>query len=348
MLVLRGADLDVALGDLAVVTDHRDHVAVLAARHGLLGQGDGVRRLGLLDLHAHIETRQQHALGIGHFGAQRDLAGGAVDRQVGEQQLAVAFIDAAVFQNHLDAGGVGTRSLLQLAFGHGLAQLEGFARRLGEVDIDRIDLLDHGQRRGFALADQRAFGDQRLADAARDGRRDLGIAQADIGGAHTGRARGDIGQRLFISGLGIDEILLADGIGFDQGLVAFELGLGLRQIGLRARQCGTRALRRGFIGSGIDAVQGLAGLDVAAFAVQAFEQDAGAAGAHLGHARSFDAAWQFGHQTDIARRGNHYTNFHLGRLASGRRRGLALCRLVATGCQRERRGNGQRQGCVAV
>src|SRR2546427_7348116 len=49
-------------------------------------------RSGLLHAHTHIHAGQQQSLGIGHLGAQRDLAGGAVHGQVGEQQLALEFI----------------------------------------------------------------------------------------------------------------------------------------------------------------------------------------------------------------------------------------------------------------
>jgi hypothetical protein len=41
------------------------------------------------------------------------------------------------------------------------------AGRLREVHVQRVDLLDHRQLRGLALAHQRAFGHQRAADAAR-------------------------------------------------------------------------------------------------------------------------------------------------------------------------------------
>ena len=48
---------------------------------------------------------------------------------------------------------------------HGTAQAQHLGRRLREVDVHRIDLLDERQRRRLGLADQRAFGHQRAADA---------------------------------------------------------------------------------------------------------------------------------------------------------------------------------------
>ena len=75
--------------------------------------------------------------------------------------------------------------------GPGLAQAHHFGRRLREVDVDRVDLLHHGQRRGFALAHQGAFRHQRTPDAAADGRADAGVAQADAGRLHGGLGGGD-------------------------------------------------------------------------------------------------------------------------------------------------------------
>ena len=45
-----------------------------AACHGLVGQPDAARHLGLRHAHPHIEARQQLALCRVHLGAQRDLA----------------------------------------------------------------------------------------------------------------------------------------------------------------------------------------------------------------------------------------------------------------------------------
>ena len=60
-----------------------------AARHRLLRQQRSPSLgLRLLEPHAHVHARQQQAVRVRHLGAQRDLARGRVDRQVGEQQLA--------------------------------------------------------------------------------------------------------------------------------------------------------------------------------------------------------------------------------------------------------------------
>jgi hypothetical protein len=76
------------------------------------------------------------------------------------------------------------------------------------------------------------FGHQRAADAARDRRRDAGIGEVDARGLHRGPACGDVGLRLLLRRLGIDEFLLADGLLGDQRLVALGLRAGLHQVGL--------------------------------------------------------------------------------------------------------------------
>ena len=137
------------------------------ARHRLLRQHDARRRLAPAPAARARTGRAAAALGVGHLGAQRDLAGGGVHRQVGEQQLA----RLRVVRCRLPAR---TRTLaaslparlnwpLSIARRKRSTSLAG----LGEVHVHRVDLLDHRQRRGLALADQRAFGDQRAADAAR-------------------------------------------------------------------------------------------------------------------------------------------------------------------------------------
>jgi hypothetical protein len=74
-------------------------VALRRARDGLLRQRDGIAGLGLLQAHAHVQAGQQARPGVGQFGTQRDLAGGGVHRQVGEQQLAGQGVFGAVVEH---------------------------------------------------------------------------------------------------------------------------------------------------------------------------------------------------------------------------------------------------------
>ncbi|KAG1245169.1 hypothetical protein G6F65_021378 [Rhizopus arrhizus] len=126
--------------------------------------------------------------------------------------------------------------LLQLAAGERAAQRGQFRGGLGEVHVDGVQLLHRGHLRGGGGFDQRAFGDQRLADAARDGRGDVGIAQVDgrvvlrgLGGRHGGVG---LAERRH----GVVVFLLADGVGLDQRGVAVGQQLGAEQIRLRLLQ----------------------------------------------------------------------------------------------------------------
>ena len=220
-------NLDRARRDLAVAADNHHAVALRGARDGLLWQGNGVAGLRLLQPHAHVQPRQQLAVGIGHFGAQRDLARRRIDRQVRKQQPSGLGVLRAVFQHDAHAGRLLAAGALELAAFHRLAQLHHVRSRLGEVDVHRVDLLDHGQLRRFALPDQRAFGHQRAANAARNRGRHRGVAQRDARRLHIGFGHGDIGGGLLLRGHGVGVFLLADGVGFDQRLVAFGQGGGL-------------------------------------------------------------------------------------------------------------------------
>ncbi len=55
-----------------------------------------------------------------------------------------------------------------------------------EVHVDRIDLLDRRQQRGFALTDQRPLGDFLLARPSGDRGRHRGITQIDSSGFNIG------------------------------------------------------------------------------------------------------------------------------------------------------------------
>ena len=230
---------------------------------------------------------------------------------------------AAIGQQQAHAGAV-RAGALELAALERAPQLHRLVGRLGEVDIDRIDLLHHRQRRGFTLADQRAFGHQRAANAARDRGRDPGIAEVDARGLQGRLGHGHIGLGLLLGRLCADEFLLADGLGLDQRLVALGQRAGLHQVGLGLGQAGLGAVVAGLVGAGIDGKQHLTGLDFAAFAEQSLLQDTGGTRPHLGHARGLEPARQLGDQADLARRHGQHADFgrrHAG-AGSGRSRGL--------------------------
>ena len=67
-----------------------------------------------------------------------------IDLGVGEQQLAVERIERAVVEHEAHLGGIG-RDALEVAALEGAAQLVELGDRLGEVGIDRIELLDGGE-----------------------------------------------------------------------------------------------------------------------------------------------------------------------------------------------------------
>src|SRR2546425_762394 len=84
-------------------------------------------------------------------GAHGHRAGGLIDRDVGELKLADEGVPGAVFQGERHLGLIGAVQL-QLPARRIAAQLQAGNARLGEIDVDRIDLL-HGRekRRGACL-----------------------------------------------------------------------------------------------------------------------------------------------------------------------------------------------------
>ena len=223
---MRHADLHIACAELAVLVQNGHGIALLGACHGLLGQSDHVISLGGFHADAHVQTRQQQSFGVGHFCTQRDLARSGVYRNIAEQQLAVEFVLRAIIEQHCDfCGRFASRGVLSIT--QSLTQLERVGCRLGEVHVDRVNLLNHGQRCCSTLTYQRTFCDQRLPNTARDGGGYTCVVQIDLGAANAGLGCSHFRLSLLLCGFCVDEILLANGIGFHQRAIAFELRAGL-------------------------------------------------------------------------------------------------------------------------
>ena len=165
--------------------------------------------------------------------------------------------------------------------------------------------MNHGELRGFSLAHQRAFGHQRAPDAAGNRGGDAGVIQVDASGLYGRLANGYIGLGLLLGGLGAHKLLLADGFGFCQWLVALGLCAGLHQVGLGFSQAGFGTGKGGLVGAGVNLKQGLACLHITAFREQPLLQNAGRPRPDLGHAGGFQAAGQLGDQAHI---GQRYSN----------------------------------------
>ncbi|MCW0425801.1 hypothetical protein NB713_003744 [Xanthomonas sacchari] len=220
-----------------------------------------------------------------------------------------------------------------VAFGLRLAQLRQFVGTHREVDVQRVQLVDRGQQRAVALADQRALGDLLLAGAAGDRRSDGGVAEVDTRGFH--RRTGLLHRRggAAFGGLGVVQVGLghvglrrqaarAGGGGLGVGVGGFGRG----QLALRRGQGRTQRRR-------VDLEQRLAFLDVGAFGVQALFQHAGHAGAHVGAAERGQAADQFALKRHGLRLRLQHAHFR-------RRHGLLLLLFLA-GRQHHHDGAGQ-------
>ena len=178
----------------------------------------------------------------------------------------------------------------------GAAQLIEFGHRLGEVGIDRIELLDGRKAGGLVLHDERAFADQRGADDAVDRRADGRIIEIEPGARDVGLAALDVGLGL----------ALGAAIAFSfsaSGAARWLVSVAMRRACCDACSSTALALRQRRLGRlhldlerpRIDPVERIAGLDLAALAEQALDDDTGHARAHFGDPRRRDAARQFAH-----------------------------------------------------
>ena len=326
--------------DVIVVLDD-EHLAATAAvaLDRLLRHRDGIGIDALLDQHANIHARQQFTLRIRKFAAQRHLPGMGVDLGLGKQQLAGDRIDRAVIEHQSHLQGIG-RDAIEVAAFKRLAQAVEFGDRLGEIGIDRIELLHRRKARGLVLHDQRAFAGQRSADHAIDRRADRRIIEIEPGAGDVRLASFDVGFRLALRRngffvLGFGGGLLAgergDAAGVLRSLVEHSLCLGQRRlVGLHFDFKGTR----------IDLVKPIAGLDLAALTERPLDHDAGDARPHVGDARRRDASGQFAHHRARLRLDGDDADIAIGRLCRGGR-GV---RFVAA---RKQRGHGSDNKCNA-
>ena len=259
-----------------------------------------------------------------------------IDLGVREQQLAGQRIDRAIVQHQADLHRV-RRDAVEVAALERAAQLIEFVHRLGEVGIDRIELLDGRQARGLVLHHQRAFADQRGADDAVDRGADGRIIQIEFGAGDVGLAALDVGLRLLQRGnrlfvLGFRHRALAE-----QRRNAPRLQRRLFERGLRPRQRRFVRLQFHVKRPRIDPVERIAGPDFAALAERALDDDAGDARTHVGHARRRDASGQFAHHRARLRLYGDDADVWLGRWCCGG----GDIRFIAATEQRRRRGEHQ-------
>jgi hypothetical protein len=210
---------------------------------------------------------------------------------------------------------------------------------LVEVDIDRVELLDRRQESRCALADQRAFGHGLLARAAGDRGSDTRVAQIDprgfdirLGLLHGCGARSL--QRFGIvqvrAGHESTRNQLACAVGSDVCIGCRCLSLCLR------RQSCSKGARQG---RRVNLEQRLAFLDLGAFLVNPFEQDARYPRPHVRHPCRGQSPHQITSEWDWTRACRYDTNLW-------RRRGLIPLCLSTGSCQQRRRQYGEATRCA--
>jgi hypothetical protein len=135
--------------------------------------------------------------------------------------------------------------------------------RLGEIGIDRVELLNRCDMGDVGLPDQRAFGHQRSPDPAVDRRADRGVIEIELCARDIGIAGGNVSLCLTQAGDRELELRLRNRARGRQRLRA----LGVLRLLV---EHGAGLGKRGFSGSqfnlewrGIEPIKHLAGLDLA-------------------------------------------------------------------------------------
>jgi hypothetical protein len=209
-------------------------------------------------------------------------------------------------------------------------QREQFVGRLGEVGVHGFELLDRCKALAAADADQRAFSDQRAADASGDWRPDIGILQIELSGFEprprrrlVGLSLGQFGDRAVIELAGGDVALLELGLTF--GLLFGEHARRFRPL-----QGGLGAVHPNAERRGIDAIEHIALTHDGALLEHPLDHDASDPRTHFGDPCRRNTARQIIDDTQSFRRHRYHAH---GR---GRRR-RTICGLFAVTAAREQR-----------
>lgn len=269
------------------------------AHHGVLGHQIGTFGDSLRQLHLHIEAGQQRVFGIVEGDAQGDHARHRLHLRFGRPELSLVLECAAGRQDQ----GCGIRAgLFRLARPLPAHEVVG---RLGDVDIDRVERADGGQRRRLLGADKCAGGRLRQSDNAGNRRAHIGAFEFDLG-AHQLRLRElQRGVGGIARGVGAVAALFRAGLCLKQFVGAAGFTHGQIIIGLCLRDSRLRRGYGGDIGVVLDLVELLAGLDPRTFVEQPLADDAGHLRAHLRDRGCLDAAGQPRGHREILRFGFH-------------------------------------------
>ena len=277
---------------------------------------------------------------IRKLSAQRDLPGIGIHLGFRKQQLAGNRIDRSVVEHEADLGGI-RRNPVEIAAVKRAAQLVHLRDRLGEVGVDRVELLDGSEAGGVVLDHQRAFAHQRSADDAADRRtdrrvieiefctRDFGLAAADFGLGLTLRR-----DRLFV--LHFRGRALAGQCRDTPRMLGGEIKRShcLVQRGLARLQFHLERL-------GVDPVQRIASFHLGALLEQALDDDARNPRPNFRNPGGRDPARQFTHEGAGLGPYGKGAYLRLGGFCRGGRRD----RLIAASQKRRHRSQHQNDAC---
>ena len=199
-----------------------------------------IHRLGEHRLDEH--SRKQHALRVGKARPKRHRAGAFVDHDLRKLDRAGVAVVAAVLELQADLRAARRNP----ARCQSALQGQEVGGRLLDVDIHRVNPLDHRKRFGLVGGDERADGKQRPADPPADRRGDRRVAQIDPRGLERGAGLRNIGPRLPGLGRGVGIILLGDRLDLRQRAVPVGAGLG----GF-SRSAGIGEVRRRLVDGGL-------------------------------------------------------------------------------------------------
>ena len=293
--------------------------AGVGALDRLRRHGDGVGVDRLLDQHADDTSRAAaRRSDSGTRRAASPAGAGSTVISVNSSRPTFGYIDPS--SNIRRTIAASERESLEPALGEVAPELIELGDRLREVGVDRIELLDGREMRGFVLADQRPLGHESSPDSPGDRRPHGRIVEVQLGASDGRLLCRDFGLRLTLRRQSKFVLRLRRRRSRSAGFLSCSSWrVGLCQSCLSLGQCRAALCRVRPGTSRIDAVEHGARLDQAALLEGSLEDDAAHARADLGDPNGRDPAWQFLGQGDAPRRDGDDANFGRCRRVRGRR-----------------------------
>ncbi len=269
-----------AIFDLIFRVDDVEKLQPLVRTHGAIVDQQRVAGFAQRNAHLYEHAGGQQAnaflrLRILEYAAEGDRSGERIDCIVDEVDVPLVRKPLFALQAHQDLYFFRVADRLQLALVDHIAHSQHGALVDVEVGVHGVERHDRGEQR-LILGDQVAQRVVIATDFAVDRRGNFAKFAVQLIRFQRRLRGGHLGRGLFLGGLILVQVLLADGAGsLGDHLGPGVVGLRQLELGLVEFDVGFRLIELGLVGAGVDLEQQIAGLELVALFERHLHQVAG-------------------------------------------------------------------------